>query len=78
LAPGMTIVALDGRRFSTAALTATIARDATSKAPMTLLITNHQAFATLDLAYDGGIRVPVLNRATGADLIEAIVTPRVP
>jgi len=43
---------------------------------MTLLVTNHQAFATLDLSYDGGIRVPVLNRATGTDLIEAIVSPR--
>ena len=72
----MSIVALDGRRFSSTALNATIARDATSKAPMTLLVTNHQAFATLDLSYDGGIRVPVLNRATGTDLIEAIVSPR--
>jgi len=76
LAPGMTIVALDGRRFSTAALTATIARDATAKAPLTLLVTNHQAFATLDLTYDGGIRVPVLMRGTGTDLIAAIVEPR--
>jgi len=77
LAPGMSIVALDGRRFSGTALNATIVRDATSKAPMTLLVTNHQAFSTLTLMYDGGIRIPVLNRATGLDLIEAILSPRI-
>jgi predicted metalloprotease with PDZ domain len=76
LAPGMTIVALDGRRFSSSALSATILRDAKAKTPMTLLVTNHEAFSTLTVAYDGGVRIPILTRATGPDLIDAIVKPR--
>jgi hypothetical protein len=72
----MTIVALDGRRFAAPALSDTVERDAKSHAPLTLLVTNHQAFATLTVTYDGGVRVPVLTRAHGPDLIEAIVRAR--
>jgi len=76
LVPGMSLVAIDDRRFSASALSAAIERDAASKAPLTLLVTNHQAFASLTVRYTGGIRVPLLTRAGGRDLIADIVRPR--
>jgi predicted metalloprotease with PDZ domain len=76
LVPGMSIVAIDGRRLSVDDVVAAITRDAISKAPMSLLVTNHQAFATLTLAYTGGVRVPTLVRSGGPDLIAAILHAR--
>jgi predicted metalloprotease with PDZ domain len=76
LAPGMTIVGVDNRRWSAAGFAATIERDATSHAPMVLLLENRGTFTTRVVRYDGGVRIPTLVRASGPDLIEAIVQAR--
>jgi hypothetical protein len=72
----MTIVGVDNRRWSAAGFAATIERDATSHAPMVLLLENRGTFTTRVVRYDGGVRIPTLVRASGPDLIEAIVQAR--
>jgi len=76
LAPSMTIIAIDGRRFTAAGLGAALDRTAKSHTPIALIVENKQTFATLSLPYDGGQKLPQLVRATGPDLIESIVKPR--
>ena len=78
LSPGMTIVAIDSRRYSAPLLTSTVERDAKSKAPMVLLVDNRQTFETKTVRYDGGNRLPFLQRTPGAtgDAIGDIVKAR--
>jgi predicted metalloprotease with PDZ domain len=76
LTPAMTIVAIDERRFAPALLTSAVERAVKTKAPIVLLVDNHQTYQTLKLAYDGGPRQPSLQRATGPDLIDAVIAPR--
>jgi predicted metalloprotease with PDZ domain len=78
LAPGMTIIAVNSHRYSLPLLTTAVERAVKSKAPMVLLVDNRQTFQTKTVRYDGGIRLPFLERTTGAagDAIGDIVKAR--
>jgi predicted metalloprotease with PDZ domain len=78
LSPGMTIVAIDSRRYTAPLLTSTVERDAKSKAPMVLLVDNRQTFETKTVHYDGGNRLPYLERTAGAtsDMMADILKAR--
>jgi predicted metalloprotease with PDZ domain len=78
LVPGSTIVAVDARRFSVAGLNAAIDHAATTKAPIAMIVDDHQSFATLTIHYSGGTKLPYLARSAGGhDLIDDIVHARV-
>jgi predicted metalloprotease with PDZ domain len=76
LVPGLTIVAVNGRDFSTDALKDAIADAKNSQAPIELLVKNVDLYSTVKVDYHGGLRYPHLVRADGKDLIGAIVAPR--
>ena len=76
LVPGLTIVAVNGRDFSTEALKDAVTAAKSSQAPIELLVKNVDVYSTVKVDYHGGLRYPHLVRADGKDLIGAIVTPR--
>ncbi|MFK2899679.1 M61 family metallopeptidase [Dyella jejuensis] len=76
LVPGLTIVAVNGRDFSTDALKDAVTAAKTSQAPIELLVKNVDVYSTVKVDYHGGLRYPHLVRADGKDLIGAIVAPR--
>jgi len=75
IAPGMKLVAVNGRRWSRDILHEGIAH--TRKQPLELLIENGEFFKTYRLDYNGGERYPHLERDnTLPDLLSQIITPR--
>jgi predicted metalloprotease with PDZ domain len=76
LVPGLTIVAVNGRDFSTEALKDAVTAAKSSQAPIELLVKNVDVYSTVKVDYHGGLRYPHLVRADGKDLIGAIVAPR--
>jgi hypothetical protein len=74
----MKIVGVDNRTYTAAGLTAAVERAAKTKTPIALLVDNRQTFATLSVAYTGGVRLPSLMRASNAghDYISDIVRAR--
>jgi predicted metalloprotease with PDZ domain len=80
IVPGMKIVGVDNRTYSAAGLTAAVERAARTKAPIVLLVDDRQTFATLTLAYSGGVKLPSLARASNAghDYLADIVRARTP
>ncbi|GFZ86528.1 M61 family metallopeptidase [Dyella caseinilytica] len=76
MVPGLTIVAVNGRDFSTDALKDAITEAKNSQAPIELLVKNVDLYSTVKVDYHGGLRYPHLVRADGKDLIGAIVAPR--
>ena len=75
LAPGMKLVAVNGRKWSAETLREAIA----SKKPVELLALNGDFFTNLRLDYTGGERYPDLERdTTRPDLLEKILQPLVP
>ncbi|GAC1413929.1 MAG: M61 family metallopeptidase [Candidatus Velthaea sp.] len=77
LVPNMTVIAVDGRRYTPAGVTAAMERAAKTHTPIVFIVEDRQSFATLSLAYDGGQKLPELQRASGRDLIAEILKPRV-
>ena len=75
IAPGYSIVAVNGFKFSNDRL-----RDALkSRAAVDLLVENAEFYRTLTVDYAAGERYPHLERDTGqADLLTAILTPLAP
>ena len=79
LAPGMSIVAVNSRRWSMRVMREALDQAATDDAPIQLLIANGDLFDTVALDYHGGLKYPKLERVEGApDRLGAILTPRVP
>ncbi len=77
LVPGMTLVAVDDRRYSQSELTAAIAGAATTRRPIALLVNDRQTFETKSIEYTGGARFPILARSPGSEpIIDAITQPR--
>ena len=74
LAPGMKLIAVDGRRFSP-----TVLKDAlraTPHTPLELIADSGEFFKTFELAYRGGLRQPHLRRIDGKpDLLDQILAP---
>ena len=77
LAPGMTVVAVDGLRFSGERLDAALDRARQDKQPIELLIENADHFRTVRVEHQGGRRYPHLERIAGRpDLLSQTTAAR--
>jgi len=75
LAPGMKVLAVNGRRFSTEGLKSAVTATK-SGGKLELLIESGDFFKTHAVEYTGGARYPRLERTTGDDLLSEIVKPK--
>lgn len=76
LAPGMKIIAVNGRGYMGSTLKAAVKDSKTATGPLTLLVENGEFFKTYTLNYHGGAQYPHLVRdTTKPDLLAAIVSP---
>jgi predicted metalloprotease with PDZ domain len=76
--PGMTVIAVNGQKYSTAVLDAAISAAASSHQPIALLVESDDYYRSLSVAYFDGPRFPHLERIEGrpdtlGDVIEARV-----
>ncbi len=72
IAPGMKLVAVNGRKWSPEVLLATLR----ARAPMQLLVENIGYYKTYTVSYDGGPRFPHLVRSEGQpDVLGEIIKP---
>jgi predicted metalloprotease with PDZ domain len=79
LAPGMRIVAVDGRAFSRDVFEQAIRSAKDAATPIELLTENAGYYRTVQIDYHGGPRYPVLERIAGRkDLLAEIIRPRTP
>jgi predicted metalloprotease with PDZ domain len=65
LAPGMTIIAVDGDKYSADVLRAVVRGSGTSLKPISLLLENDGSYTSVTLDYHGGSRYPYLKRIPG-------------
>ena len=73
IAPGMKLVAVNGRRWSPEVLKAALR----ARQPLQLLVENIGYYKTYTVNYDGGLRYPHLERVEGrADLLGEVIRPR--
>jgi predicted metalloprotease with PDZ domain len=78
VAPGSTLVALDGRKWSKDLLHDTFRQPRTNGERTTLLLERDDVFRSFELAYEGGERYPQLQRTVPiSDLLTEIARPRV-
>ena len=76
LAPGMTLVAVNGRRYAPEVLAAALDRGAQAKSPLDLLVERQDLFSTYRIDYQDGQRFPALDRnQDAADLLSLIAAP---
>ena len=76
-APGMTIVAVNGRKYSTAVLDAAILAAQATRQPIALLVENDEFYRTLAVEYYDGPRYPHLERIDGRpDALAAVIGAR--
>lgn len=79
LAPGMKIVAVNGRGYTPGVIKAAIQDTKTQTAPLSLLVQNGDTFKTVAIPYHGGAQYPHLVRdTTKPDLMTTIVSPLTP
>ena len=77
VAPGMKIVAVDGRRWSSDQLHQSVVAAASRATPIELIVSNGDFFKTVQLAWHQGERFPKLERIPGSpDLLTRIYAPR--
>ena len=77
LAPGMKLVAVNGRKWSVDLFHRALKASKSSHAPIALLATNGSFYRTYTVAYDGGDRYPDLERIPArSDLLGEIWKPR--
>ena len=77
IAPGMTIVAVNGRAFTIARIRAAIAGAKSTRAPIELIVTNGSFYKTFSVPYYGGERYPALERIPGKpDMLSEIFAPK--
>ena len=65
LAPGMTVIAADGREYKSDRLKEVVAGSKDSKAPITLLVKNFDRVMPISIDYHGGALYPALERIPG-------------
>jgi predicted metalloprotease with PDZ domain len=76
IAPGSTLVAVNGRKWSPKVLRDALRATPASKRPLELLVENDEFYVTHRLNYRGGERYPHLQRIPDRpDLLAAIFTP---
>ena len=79
IGPGMTLIAVNERKWTPEFLHAVIKAAQTSPAPIDLLVENGQFFQTYSVAYHEGDKNPHLERRSGRrDLLELMLTPLMP
>jgi predicted metalloprotease with PDZ domain len=77
LAPGMKVVAVDGRRFSRQVLEDALTLGKDGKAPIEILAENSDFFRTYRIDYNGGPRSPKLEKVAGQpDVLTEIISPK--
>ena len=76
LAPGMKLIAVNGRRYSVDVLRDALKAAVTDLAPLALLAENREYFATYNVDYHGGEKYPALERnAAKPDLLSVVIAP---
>jgi C-terminal processing protease CtpA/Prc len=76
--PGMTVIAVNDKKFTAKVLDAAIAEAQTTHKPIALLVEDSDYYRTLSVEYYGGLRYPHLVRIEGRpDLLSAVFSPRV-
>jgi predicted metalloprotease with PDZ domain len=77
IAPRMTIVAVDGRAFSSDRMHAALATAKRSHRPMDFIVTNGSFYRTYSVPYYDGDRYPALERIPGRpDMLSQIFAPK--
>jgi predicted metalloprotease with PDZ domain len=77
LAPGMKVIAVNGRRFTTDLLDTAIREAKGGSAPIALLVENTDFFKTYNVSYSGGLRYAHLERdPSKPDVLSDIIRPR--
>jgi predicted metalloprotease with PDZ domain len=77
VAPGGTLVAVNGNAFKPEVLTDAITAAETNETPIALLIKDQDAYKTVQVDYHAGLRYPHLERIAGAtDYLSAIIAAR--
>ena len=72
----MTVIGVDGRRYTAERLDAAIVRAKSSRESIDLLVENAETFKTFRLDYHGGQRYPHLERDAGKpDGLSAVIAP---
>jgi predicted metalloprotease with PDZ domain len=78
LAPGMSVVAINGRAFDSDLWTAAITGAKGSSDPIHLLVKDGGWYSTIDVAYHDGLKIPHLERIAGTtDMLAQIMAPHV-
>lgn len=76
LAPGMKLVAINGRRFTMEIFRGAMKKDKQSSVALEILADNADYFRTYFVDYHGGERYPWLERdTTGSDILSEIIRP---
>jgi predicted metalloprotease with PDZ domain len=79
LAPGMKLIAVNGRKYSADILKAALKEGITANAPLELLAENREFFSTHRVEYHGGEKYPWLERDPAKpDVLAKIIAPLVP
>jgi predicted metalloprotease with PDZ domain len=77
LAPHMTLIAVNGRKFSSDALKEAVDAAAKDRQPISLIVENADFVKPYTIEYSGGIRYPHLERVNDKpDVLDAILKPR--
>jgi predicted metalloprotease with PDZ domain len=77
IAPGMKVIAVNGRRYSSDVLRDALLPTSAAPATLTLLVENNDFFTQHSFSYRGGLREPHLERdASKPALLDQIIAPR--
>ncbi len=77
LAPSTTLIAVNGKAYTSDVLKAAITAAKTSKDPIQLIVKVDDTVKTFNVDYHGGLRYPVLQRVDGTpDLLSDIYAPK--
>jgi predicted metalloprotease with PDZ domain len=76
LVPGLTIVAVNGKDFSSQVLKDAVTDAKSTTTPIEFLVKNIDEYSTVKVDYHGGLKYPHLVRGDGKDVIGVIATPR--
>jgi predicted metalloprotease with PDZ domain len=76
IGPGMTLIAVNGRKYTPDVLRAALKETQGTTAPIELLVENSQFFQTYSIPYHDGEKNPHLKRIAGqADLLDILLRP---
>ncbi len=76
LAPNMTLVAINGRKYSNERIHEVLKFAAGNSSPIEFIVANGEFYSTVDVDYHGGERYPYLERdTTKPDLLSIVISP---